>query len=79
MNITKEQFLEWKAHPVTREIFKEIKLSITNLKDNISNGLTIGDTADITHGLTNRIYGQINGLNQLLNISYEDTTEELED
>ena len=79
MDITKEQFLEWRAHPITIEIFKEINLSILNLKDSISNGLTIGDTADITHGLTNRMLGQINGLNQLLSISYEETSKELEE
>ena len=28
--------------------------------------------ADVTHGLTNKLVGQIEVLNQLLNITYED-------
>lgn len=76
--ITKEMFQEWKAHPVTREVFEEIKKAKQNLLENYSNGLTIGETADSTHGLTNKLCGQLQGLDQLLNIKYEDeeTTEE---
>jgi len=70
--ITKEQFEEWKTHPVTIEIYKEVEKAKQSLQNTISDGLTIGQQADITHGLTNKIIGQIEGLNQLLNITYED-------
>lgn len=70
--ITKEMFLEWKAHPVTREVFEEVEKAKQVLLDNFSKGLTIGQSADITHGLTNKLHGQIEGLDQLLNITYED-------
>ena len=70
--ITKEQFEEWKTHPVTIEIFEEIEKAKQGLQDKIAEGLTIGYRADETHGLTNKIVGQIEGLNQLLNITYED-------
>ncbi|WP_456442274.1 hypothetical protein [Psychroserpens sp.] len=70
--ITKEQFDEWRTHSVTIEIYKEIEVAKQRLQNNISKGLTIGQYADITHGLTNKVIGQIEGLNQLLNITYED-------
>ena len=70
--ITKEDFLDWKAHPVTIEIYKEIKQMKENLMNSLSDGLTLGHRSDVTHGLTNKIVGQITGLNQLLNITYED-------
>jgi len=70
--ITKEMFLEWKEHPVTREVFEEVGKAKQTLLDNFSKGLTIGSSADVTHGLTNKLYGQIEGLDQLLNITYED-------
>lgn len=76
--ITKEMFLEWKAHPVTIEVFEEIERAKKDLLEGFSRGTTIGQRADVTHGLTNRLYGQIEGLSQLLNINYEDdeSTEE---
>lgn len=70
--ITAEQFAEWKEHPVTREIFQEIKSTIQDLKDKLAAGQTLGNLADGTHGLTSRTVGQIDGLGQILNISYED-------
>jgi len=70
--ISKESFEEWRTHPVTIEIYDEIKKAKQTLQHNISEGLTIGHRADITHGLTNKAIGQIEGLNQLLNITYED-------
>ena len=70
--ITKEQFEEWKTHPVTIEIYEEVKKAKQDLLDTFSAGLTIGQRADVTHGLTNKLVGQIEGLNQLLNITYED-------
>ena len=72
MTLTKEAFDEWKEHPVTREIFKEIKNAIEHLKLQLSEGLTISFSAEETHGKTSHIVGQIEGLNQLLNISFEE-------
>jgi len=75
--ITKEQFSEWKAHPVTIEIYKEVERAKQSLVSMLSKGATIGQTAEETHGMTNRVIGQINGLNQLLNLTYEDNEEEV--
>ena len=71
--ITSEQFQEWKSHPVTIEIFAELSKAKTSLMNQLAIGSTIGYTAEDTHGLTNKIVGQIDGLNQLLNISFSDT------
>ena len=76
--ITKEMFQEWKAHPVTMAVFEEVQKAKERLIIALSEGMTIGATADVTHGLTNKAVSQIEGLNQLLNITYEDE-EEIED
>jgi len=69
--ITVEQFAEWKEHPVTKEIFAELQKVKQILQERLADGQTIGLQADDTHGKTNKLVGQIEGLNQLLNISYE--------
>ena len=71
--ITSEQFQEWKTHPVTQEIFAELNKVKSELIDQLSIGNTIGQNADYTHGMTNRTVGQIDGLNQILNISFSDS------
>ena len=70
--ITKEQFVEWKTHPVTIEVYEEVELAKKGLLEQLMQGVSIGQRADVTHGLTNKIIGQIEGLNQLLNLTYED-------
>lgn len=70
--ITAEQFAEWKEQPVTKEIFGLLSETKKDLQDRLSDGHTIGHSADVTHGVTNKLVGQIEGLNQLLNISYEE-------
>jgi hypothetical protein len=69
--ITSEQFQEWKTHPVTKELFTELKKTRQSIVDQLANGNSIGPDAQATHGFTNRAVGQIDGLNQLLNISFE--------
>ena len=76
--LTSEQFQEWKNHPVTKEIFAELKKSRQAIVEQLSNGNSIGYEAATTHGNTNRLVGQISGLDQLLNISFEDTSVENE-
>lgn len=74
--LTAEQFAEWKTHPVTEEIFKELNKTKQSIIEQLANGNTIGPDASATHGFTNRAIGQIDGLNQLLNISFEDSSVE---
>jgi hypothetical protein len=70
--VTKEQFVEWKTHPVTIEVYEEIERAKQILVTHLSEGATIGYEAQVTHGQTNKVIGQIEGLNQLLNLTYED-------
>jgi len=77
--ISAEQFAEWKEHPVTKEIFEELKGVRDSIKDQLANGNTVGPDAEATHGFTNRAVGQLTGINQLLLIHYgaEETQEEV--
>ena len=70
--VTKEMFLEWKAHPVTIEVYEEVEKLISMLKDQLAEGTTLLPQADATQGTTSRLVGQIEGLNQLLKLDYED-------
>lgn len=78
MIITPEAFAEWQAHPVTREIIDAIKSSKQTLMESFANGVTLSQSADITHGLTHKLVGQIEGLNQLLNITIDNDIKESE-
>jgi len=74
--MTKETFMEWRSQATTIEVFKKIEDMKKALQDGLGNGQTLCTTADETHGNTARMVGEIRGLDQLLNISYEDETEE---
>lgn len=73
--ISRAQFEEWKEHPVTIDFYEKIEEIKKQLLENISSGLTIAHRADITHGLTNRMVGHIEGLDQLINATYDDDEE----
>ena len=68
--ISAEQFAEWKEHPVTKEIFSELKSVRDSIKDQLANGNTVGPDAEATHGFTNRAVGQLAGIDQVLNVTY---------
>lgn len=68
--ISAEQFVEWRAHPVTKEIFKGFKEISDSIKEQLAHGNTIGPDAEFTHASTSRAVGQLDGLNQLLNVHF---------
>ena len=70
--ISAEQFAEWKEHPVTKEIFAELENVRDSIKEQLANGSTVGEDAEATHGFTNRAVGQLDGIGQVLNISYSE-------
>ena len=70
--ISAEQFAEWKEHPVTKEIFSDLKELKSYLQDTLAEGASLGKSAEETHGATNKLVGQIGGIDQLLNISFAD-------
>lgn len=74
-DITAEQFAEWKENPTTKLVYFEVEQLRNSLMNNLAQGQTLGQRADITHGLTSKLVGQIEGLNQLLNLTFEDTPE----
>ncbi len=74
--MTNETFQAWKSLSVTIEIYKKIEELKRTLEKAMGEGQTLCITADETHGSTARMIGNIEGLNQLLNISYEDEIEE---
>ena len=49
MSITKEQFEEWKTHPVTLEVYKEINFVKEALERDLGSGITVSnENSDIT-------------------------------
>lgn len=74
--LTKEAFAEWQSNPTTQEIYKELKMLKLSLQELLSDGQTLGPSADETHGNTSMIVGHIKGLNQLLNIDFEKNEKE---
>lgn len=74
--MTNETFQEWKSLSVTVEIYKKIEELKRTLEKGLGEGQTLCITADETHGSTARMVGNIEGLNQLLNISCEDEEDE---
>ena len=79
--ISAEQFQEWKTHPVTKELFTEFKKIKQSIIEQMANGNTLGHDAEATHAFTHRAVGQLDGLNQLLNISFdnESVTDEVDE
>ena len=68
----KEQFAEWKSNPSTVEILEEITVLRNALQERLASGQTLCSTADETHGNTARMVGNIEGLDQLLNITFSE-------
>ena len=73
--MNKETFIEWRNSPTTMEIFDKIKEYRDTLTKCLSTGQTLCSTSGETHGSTARVVGNIEGLNQLLEINYKDEIE----
>lgn len=69
--MNKEQFQEWRNNPTTAEVMEAVKGRKIQVTEQLVSGATIRDLAS-----TARCVGQIEGLNQLLNITYLDKEEE---
>jgi len=71
--MTKEQFAEWRSNPTTIEVTKALTALRNALMENMADGQTIvisdiGSTAIVTM----KFVGKIEGLNEFLNLEYED-------
>jgi len=69
MAVTKEEYNEWKNHPVTKVIKQSIEEERDRLKDIISSGTVL---EDFSEQKVARLIGHIEGLDYLLDIRYED-------
>lgn len=70
--LNKENYGLWKRHPITRVLFKELRETRSNLRDLISSGETLTGEAGATAERTARMIGQIEGINLLLEVKFED-------
>ena len=78
--MNREEFAEWINHPGTIEIFKEFKKVKEGLMEDLEHAGTINnESIDSTVIMTARVVGQIQGINQLLDIEFADDSEEEED
>jgi len=65
--ISKEEFLDWLSIPATQTARKRILQMVREEEYNIGVGSTVSlDSADLTHGKTNRSIGKISGFNKIL-------------
>ena len=73
MQITKEQFAEWRNSAVTVEVMKLIEQQRDDIVEFLANGGTLNKSSAVS---TDFVVGRIQGLNELLNIEYEESSEE---
>ncbi len=69
MAVTKEEYIEWKNHPVTKIVKQSIEEERDRLKEIVSSGAVL---EDFSEQKVARLIGHIEGLNYLLDIRYED-------
>ncbi|MEA2038871.1 MAG: hypothetical protein U9N82_03455 [Thermodesulfobacteriota bacterium] len=69
--LTQETYNEWKGHPATKEVFGELAKIKINLMTALSQGQTLSGDASETQRDTAMIIGQIQGINQVLHITFE--------
>jgi uncharacterized phage-associated protein len=74
--ITAEQFAAWKADPVTEEIYEKLSEIRDSFQEKLVEGQTLSMNADHTQALTHRLIGNIEGINQLLEIHYVNVSDE---
>lgn len=65
--MTKSDFIDWKRHPVTQEVFSQLRSRVDDMKDRVLGYAAIGD---VPHGA--HVAGIVEGFQFLLNIEYEE-------
>lgn len=69
MEITAEEFQEWKEHKITQEVLQTLKGEQQMDMEYLASGGTISKDATLT---TDFLVGRIQGVNKILNIEYEE-------
>ena len=73
MEITQEQFEEWRDHPITQEVFRIVHLQRDQIEESLGNGATLSpESMESTAIQTAKAVGNVEGLNQLLRIRLGD-------
>jgi len=72
MEITKESYNSWKENEVTEFVVNQLKELKENRTEFLARGGTLSSDAQVS---TDFIVGYIQGLNEFLNIEYEEPAE----
>ena len=65
--MTKSDFIDWKRHPVTEQVFSQLRQRIEYLKDELVGYATSGDPRELAQKA-----GAIMAMDDVLNIQFED-------
>ena len=65
--MTKSDFIDWKRHPVTEQVFSQLRQRIEYLKDELVGYAISGDPRELA-----QIAGAIKAMDDMLNIQFED-------
>jgi hypothetical protein len=66
--VTKADFIDWKRHPVTQEVFSQLQSRASDLKDQIVSQVAYADPRTMAERA-----GMIQAFEFLLNIDYEES------
>lgn len=64
--MTREEFLEWKSHPVTKEVFNQLRLRCSEVASHLCSAAGIDSLDD------RRLVGKFEAYNEMLYIQLED-------
>ncbi|MCP4613030.1 MAG: hypothetical protein GY845_30420 [Planctomycetes bacterium] len=71
--MTNEEFQEWKAHPTTRKYYKLVEKLKRTTEESMGAGITLSiESASATQAQTAEVVGYIKGLNELLDVKFEE-------
>ena len=78
MEVTKEMFDQWMGgNQVTAEVFNQLRLERQDLLEQLGTGRTLNmASADETLAATAKLVGNVEGLDRMLNMFYDNEEEE---
>ena len=71
--ISQQEYSQWKQHPITREVVRELTRQRLHLCQTLETGGTVAvESVDTTALTTARCSGKIEGIDLILNLQFED-------
>jgi hypothetical protein len=64
--ISKEDFIDWKNHPVTKEFMQRLEVDVQNFQDDWSDGINISDPIQNA-----RMIGKVQAINLIREIDFD--------